>query len=187
MGQIFEKQNSKLQKRDLVLLIGDLSRHHSIRTSSKKVMEEELKENQEKTTRQRKLKERSVVEDDVQTENVFDPKGGEVEKEIDDYVALGIMLRHEKTVSKYSIGGKVQKAMSIPKNKGSKKSILTGSMRKQREVSIDEVRDEPVDSSKQRKAREGEGFVAERTVPLLGLLRRKQLPSLSLKQKDKLF
>ncbi|MCD7467973.1 hypothetical protein HAX54_005695 [Datura stramonium] len=58
----------------------------------KKVMEEVLKKNQAKTTRKTKLKKRTIVEEEVQPENVLDPEGVEVDNDIDDDVTLGVML-----------------------------------------------------------------------------------------------
>ncbi|MCD9641961.1 hypothetical protein HAX54_028520 [Datura stramonium] len=90
------------------------------------------------------------VEDKVQPENVLGSKEEEAEKEMDDGIALGVILRSEKPISKSSTGGKTQKALSIQVKNGSKKGIFSGSKRKKREMPIDEEHDAPVESSTQR-------------------------------------
>ncbi|MCD7448391.1 hypothetical protein HAX54_041543 [Datura stramonium] len=60
--------------------------------------------------------------------------GGETEKDIDDDVAIGVMLLREKALSQSSTDGGVQNIGTRSAKKVFKKSILAGTNRKQREM-----------------------------------------------------
>ncbi|MCD7469167.1 hypothetical protein HAX54_008016 [Datura stramonium] len=106
---------------------------------TKKVIDKVLKENQAKTARRTKLKKGTLIEAEVQLENVLEPKGVEEENDVDDDVTLGVMLQHEKSVSQSSTRGRRQRPALIKLvKKASKKSVFIGSKMKQWEVPMEE-------------------------------------------------
>ncbi|MCD9643792.1 hypothetical protein HAX54_031491 [Datura stramonium] len=105
---------------------GDLVRLPSTRKSTKKVMKEVLKDNQVKTAQRRKLKNRVIVEEEVQPENVLYHEGGETEKDIDDDIAIRVMLIREKALSQYYEEPEVDAKSSKPKRTRTGEGFVIG-------------------------------------------------------------
>ncbi|MCD7470066.1 hypothetical protein HAX54_009634 [Datura stramonium] len=124
---------------------------NSTRASTKKVMEEALKENQAKTSRRRVEKKGLQLRKMYNLRMYLIPKEGKLRK------TLMMILRWELCCSLRkpylcSTGGRIQKSIAKkPAKKASKKSFLTGSKRKQKKVPLEEEPNVAAESSKQRK------------------------------------
>ncbi|MCD7447406.1 hypothetical protein HAX54_028478, partial [Datura stramonium] len=62
-------------------------------------------ENQETIAKRRKLKKRVIVEEEVQSEIILDLEEEVVEKEVDDDVAISVLVQREKILSQPSTDG----------------------------------------------------------------------------------
>ncbi|MCE3216982.1 hypothetical protein HAX54_009840, partial [Datura stramonium] len=167
--------------------LGDLVRLPSTRKITKKVMKEVLKDNQENTAQKRNLKNKVVVEEEVQPENVLDHKGGEIEKDIDDDIAIGVMLIREKALSQSFTDGGVQNIGTRSAKKVFKKSILTGTKIKQRETLAEEELEVASKSSKLKRTMTCEGSVTEGPDTTSSFAKQRELLSVSLEKRGKPF
>ncbi|MCD9558680.1 hypothetical protein HAX54_016214 [Datura stramonium] len=132
-------------------------------------MDDALKENRIRTSKRRKLKKRVVRENEAQTNIILDHEENEATKDIDDDVAIGVLMQRGKVLSQPTTVNEGRGKENSLTRKSSKRKAFAVSKRKQWEVLAEEEHYVATWAPKPKQAEASQGLLAQSDAEIIRL------------------